>query len=93
MPFNKKDIELIFPSLEKSWYRSYSGVEQEEAEEESDDKEEGEEEAAAMVDLIRERYEEEEEEELEIWESFSLRQREQTPGDCRCFGCFLHFMT
>lgn len=23
-------------------------------------------------------------------ESLSLRQREQTPGDCLCFGCFLH---
>lgn len=31
----------------------------------------------------------EEVEEVGIWESLSLKQREQTPGDWWCLGCFL----
>ncbi|KAI3689212.1 hypothetical protein L2E82_47164 [Cichorium intybus] len=31
-------------------------------------------------------------EDLEIFDNLSLKHNEQTPGDCSCFGCFLHFV-
>ena len=29
-------------------------------------------------------------EDFEIFLNLSLKHNEQTPGDCSCFGCFLH---
>lgn len=62
-----------------------------EDEEQSGDRLEDEEDEEYRLTLENDDEEEAEEEApLEICESFSLRQREQTPGDCWCFGWRLH---
>jgi hypothetical protein len=53
--------------------------------EEYDDKEQEEEQSIVLREAIREVVAL-----VGSWESFSLRQTEQTPGGCSCFGCFLH---
>lgn len=65
----------------------YAGEEHDDtSEEDEDDNEDNddEEEQEEVVFIIREVF--------ESLESFSLRQIEQTPGDCWCFECFLHMI-